>query len=71
MKLLPVMSGEDLPFNRPTSPQSSLSQPTAEYTTVFLYLVKSRCDLGGHSSLSISLLAGYGSQSEAAVYCCL
>jgi hypothetical protein len=25
MTLLPVMSGEDLPYNRPTSPQSSLS----------------------------------------------
>ena len=28
--LLPVMSGEDLPYHRPTSRQSSLSQPIAD-----------------------------------------
>uniref|UniRef100_A0A674AF68 Ubiquitin carboxyl-terminal hydrolase 8 n=1 Tax=Salmo trutta TaxID=8032 RepID=A0A674AF68_SALTR len=34
--LLPVISGGDLPYNRPTSPQSSLSQPIADTTPLCL-----------------------------------
>uniref|UniRef100_A0A4W5RXW5 Voltage-dependent calcium channel type A subunit alpha-1 n=1 Tax=Hucho hucho TaxID=62062 RepID=A0A4W5RXW5_9TELE len=37
--LLPVMSGEDLPYNRPTSPQSSLSQPIADSLRDCAFLV--------------------------------
>ena len=36
-----------------------------------LFWVRSGCDYGGHPSFVISMLAWYGSQSEAAVYRCL
>jgi hypothetical protein len=39
--LLPVMSGEGLPYNRPTSPQSSLSQPIADSLSIDGGIVRS------------------------------
>jgi hypothetical protein len=38
---------------------------------LFLYFIRSGCDFGGHSSFLFLCWRRYGSQSEAAVYCCL
>ena len=42
--VLPVMSGEDLPYNRPTSPQSSLSQPIVDSLSTDGGIVRSWCN---------------------------
>ncbi|XP_038568377.1 mannosyl-oligosaccharide 1,2-alpha-mannosidase IA-like [Micropterus salmoides] len=44
--LVLVMSGKDLPYNRPTSPQSSLSQPIADSLSTDGGIVCSGCDSG-------------------------
>jgi hypothetical protein len=44
--VLPVMSVEDLPYNRPTSPQSSLSQPIADSLSTDSGIVRSWCNSG-------------------------
>jgi hypothetical protein len=47
---LPVMSGEDLPYNRPTSPQSSFSQPIADS------LMKGLCVPRGTRAVVVAIL---------------
>ena len=44
--LLPVMSGEDLPYNMPTSPQSSLSQTIADSLSTDGGILRSWCNSG-------------------------
>jgi hypothetical protein len=44
--LFSVMSGEDVPYNRPTSPQSSLSQPIVDSLSTDGGIVRSWCNSG-------------------------
>uniref|UniRef100_A0A674ER21 Euchromatic histone-lysine N-methyltransferase 1b n=1 Tax=Salmo trutta TaxID=8032 RepID=A0A674ER21_SALTR len=56
--LLSVMSGEDLPYNRPTSPQSSLSQPIADSLSTDGGIVPSWCNLGNCCCHPVPVLFG-------------
>ncbi|KAG2467259.1 PSME4 protein, partial [Polypterus senegalus] len=52
------MSGKDLPYNRPTSPQSSLSQPIADSLSTDGGIVCSWCDSGSCCGHPVPVMQG-------------
>ena len=58
--LLPVMSGEDLPYNRPTSSQFSLSQPIANSLSTDGGIVHSWCNSGSCCCHPVPVLQVFG-----------